>query len=184
MDPDHSTLPQLVPADAQGVAAEPAAPRLMVRLREALRVRHYSLRTEQAYADWAKRYIRFHGLRHPMEMGSAEVMAFLTYLAAERGVSSSTQSQAKAALLFLYRQVLGIDLPWTGELISAKSTRRLPVVLTPREVEQLLHELNGTMWLVVALLDGTGMRLLEGLRLRVKDIEFVRCSALPTCRPP
>lgn len=178
MDPDHSTLPQLVPADAQGVAAEPAAPRLMVRLREALRVRHYSLRTEQAYADWAKRYIRFHGLRHPMEMGSAEVMAFLTYLAAERGVSSSTQSQAKAALLFMYRQVLGIDLPWTGELISAKSTRRLPVVLTPREVEQLLHELNGTMWLAVALLYGTGMRLLEGLRLRVKDIEFVRRELL------
>jgi integron integrase len=178
MDPDPSTLPQTVPANAEGAAGEPAPPRLMVRLREALRVRHYSLRTEQAYTDWAKRYIRFHGLRHPMEMGSAEVMTFLTYLAAERGVSSSTQSQAKAALLFLYRQVLGIDLPWTGELISAKSTRRLPVVLTPREVEQLLHELNGTMWLAVALLYGTGMRLLEGLRLRVKDIEFVRRELL------
>lgn len=178
MDPDPSTLPQKVPAHPEGAAVEPAPPRLMVRLREAMRVRHYSLRTEQAYADWAKRYIRFHGLRHPQEMGSAEVMAFLTYLAAERGVSSSTQSQAKAALLFLYRQVLGIDLPWTGELIAAKSTRRLPVVLTPREVEQLLHELNGTMWLAVALLYGTGMRLLEGLRLRVKDIEFTRRELL------
>jgi site-specific recombinase XerD len=158
MDPDPLTLPQTVPAHPEGAAGEPAAPRLMVRLREALRVRHYSLRTEQAYTDWAKRYIRFHGLRHPMEMGSAEVMAFLTYLAAERGVSSSTQSQAKAALLFLYRQVLGIDLPWTGELISAKSTRRLPVVLTPREVEQLLHELNGTMWRAVAARSGCPTR--------------------------
>lgn len=153
-------------------------PKLLDRMREALRVRHYSYRTEQAYLDWARRFILFHGKRHPAEMGAAEVGAFLTYLAAERQVSASTQNQAKAALLFLYREVLGVELPWLGEVVQAKVSKRLPVVLTPREARALFDELNGTMWLIASLLYGTGMRLLEGLRLRVKDVEFERREIL------
>jgi integron integrase len=148
---------------------------LLPTLREAIRVRHYSLRTEQAYVGWVRRYVHFHGLRHPRELGAAEVEAFLTHLAGERNVSSSTQGQAKSALLFLYKHVLGVELPWLDEVVSAKASRRLPVVLTPREVRELLLNLEGgTMGLVAALLYGTGMRLLEGLRLRVKDVEFDR----------
>jgi integron integrase len=143
-------------------------------MREALRVRHYSYRTEQSYLDWARRYILFHRKRHPAEMGAAEVGAFLTYLAAERQVSASTQNQAKAALLFLYREVLGVELPWLGELVQTKANKRLPVVLTPREVRALVDELNGTLWLIVSLLYGTGMRLMECVRLRVKDVEFAQ----------
>ncbi|MEW6169575.1 MAG: integron integrase [Pseudomonadota bacterium] len=153
-------------------AAKP--PKLLDQMREALRVHHYSYRTEQSYLDWTRRYILFHGKRHPRDMGAEEVSAFLTHLATERRVSASTQNQAKAALLFLYKRVLGIELPWLDEVVQAKVHKRLPVVLTPREVRALLHELNGTMWLVASLLYGTGMRLLEGLRLRVKDIEFER----------
>nr|WP_320134174.1 integron integrase [uncultured Holophaga sp.] len=149
-------------------------PRLLDRLRECLRVRHYSLRTEQAYVDWARRFILFHGKRHPCEMGAEEVMAFLTHLATERRVSASTQNQAKAALLFLYRHGLGVNLPWLGEVVQAKEARRLPVVLTPSEVRILLDQLGGTMGLVARLLYGTGMRLMEGLRLRVKDVDFER----------
>ncbi|ODU11030.1 MAG: integrase [Rubrivivax sp. SCN 71-131] len=155
-------------------AAAPAAPRLLDRVREEIRVRHYSIRTEAAYVDWIRRFVRFHGRRHPREMGAGEVTAFLTALAVERGVSASTQAQARAALLFLYRQVLGIDLPWLDEVVIARTLRRLPVVLTPGEVRALLAEMNGTMHLVAALLYGTGMRLLEGLRLRVKDVEVAR----------
>jgi integron integrase len=149
-------------------------PKLLARVRDALRVRHYSIRTEQAYVDWARRFILFHGLRHPERLGAAEVRAFLTYLAVDRLVASPTQNQAKAALLFLYREVLGVQLPWLDEVIGAKLGRRLPVVLTPSEVRALLAELSGTMGLVAALLYGTGMRLLEALRLRVKDVEFER----------
>ena len=154
--------------------ASPKPPKLLDRMREALRVRHYSYRTEQAYLDWARRYILFHGKRHPAEMSAAEVGVFLTHLATERQASASTQNQAKAALLFLYGKVLGVDLPWLGEVVQAKVNKRLPVVLTPREVRALMDELNGTMGLIVSLLYGTGMRLLEGLRLRVKDVEFER----------
>lgn len=149
-------------------------PRLLDQVREQIRVRHYSIRTEEAYVDWCRRFILWHGKRHPKEMGAAEVESFLTHLAVERNVSASTQNQAKAALLFLYKEVLGADLPWLGEMVQAKRGERLPVVLTPGEVRALLAELNGTMWLVVSLLYGTGMRLLEGLRLRVKDVEFTR----------
>jgi len=124
--------------------------------------------------DWARRYILFHHKRHPQEMGAGEVAAFLSYLASERGVSASTQNQAKSALLFLYREVLGIELPWLDEVIAAKVSRRLPVVLTPTEVRRLLEATSGTLGLVISLLYGTGMRLLEGLRLRVKDVEFER----------
>jgi integron integrase len=177
----HQQQQQQPPHDS-GVAASRAdalapgpPPRLLPQLREALRVRHYSLRTEQVYVQWVRRFVHFHGLRHPRELGAAEVEAFLTHLAAARNVAPSTQGQAKSALLFLYRHVLGVQLPWLEEVVSAKAPRRLPVVLTPREVRDLLHHLDGgTMGLVAALLYGTGMRLLEGLRLRVKDVEFER----------
>jgi integron integrase len=135
---------------------------------------HYSIRTEEVYTDWVRRFILFHQKRHPKNMGAAEVEDFLSYLANERHVSSSTQNQAKAALLFLYKQVLDIELPWLDNITNAKPSQHLPVVLTPTEARALLHELSGTMWLVAALLYGTGMRLLEGLRLRVKDVEFER----------
>ncbi len=161
-----------------GQAVLPAPPRLLDRLREALRVRHYAIRTEQAYVDWARRYILFNGKRHPAELGADEVAAFLTHLAVERTVAPSTQNQAKAALLFLYRQVLDVELPWLDEIVAAKDTQRLPVVLTTAEVRALLHELNGTLGLVASLLYGTGMRLLEGLRLRVNDVEFERRELL------
>lgn len=149
-------------------------PKLLDRLRDKLRVKHYSIRTEHSYIDWARRFILFHGKRHPRELGAEAVEAFLTHLAVERNVSASTQNQAKSALLFLYKEVLGIDLPWLDDITSARASRRLPVVLTPREARLLINELSGTMGLVVSLLYGTGMRLLEGLRLRVKDIEFER----------
>jgi integron integrase len=160
-------LSQLPPASAR-------APRLLDQLRDSLRVRHYALRTEQAYVDWVKRFIRYHGVRHPREMGAAEVEAFLSHLATERNCSASTQNQAKAALLFLYKETLGVELPWLDEVVSARTRRRLPVVLTAREVRDLLHHTRGTTGLVAALLYGTGMRLLEALRLRVKDVEFER----------
>jgi integron integrase len=143
-------------------------------MRAVIRTMHYSIRTEDAYVDWARRYILFHGKRHPRSMGASEVGAFLTHLATERQVSASTQNQAKSAILFLYKHVLQVELPWLDEVVSAKRGDRLPVVLTAREVRELLHNTEGTMWLVCSLLYGTGMRLLECLRLRVKDIEFDR----------
>lgn len=152
----------------------PQPPKLLDQLRESLRVRHYSLRTEDAYVDWARRFILFHGKRHPREVGALEVQAFLTHLAVDRHVSPSTQNQAKAALLFLYRQLLNVDLPWLSEIIQAKRQPRLPVVLTPGEVRTLLDQMEGGMALVARVLYGTGMRLMEGLRLRVKDVEFER----------
>ncbi|HEX6017006.1 MAG TPA: integron integrase [Burkholderiaceae bacterium] len=162
----------LSPAPAPPPASPPA--KLLPRLRDALRLRHYSIRTEQAYVDWVRRFVVFHGKRHPARLGASEVQAFLTHLAVERSVSSSTQNQAKSALLFLYREVLLVDLPWLDEVVGAKPSRRLPVVLTPSEVRRLLAELSGTMGLVASLLYGTGLRLIEALRLRVKDIEFER----------
>ena len=152
----------------------PPPPRLLDRLRAEIRTRHYSIRTESAYVDWARRFILFHGKRHPLEMGAAEVGAFLSALATQRKVAASTQNQAKSALLFLYGQVLKVELPWLDEVVTARTQRKLPVVLTPSEVRALLHEMNGTAALVASLLYGTGMRLLEGLRLRVKDVEFER----------
>lgn len=149
-------------------------PKLLDQLRIHIRTRHYSIRTEQAYTDWARRFILFHGKRHPRDMGAAEVEAFLSHLAVERQVSASTQNQAKAAILYLYKQVLGIDLPWLAEVVQAKRPRRLPVVLTPAEMRELLLHVEGTAGLIVQLLYGTGMRLLEALRLRVKDVEFAR----------
>ena len=180
--PDSANDVAPAPRAANIAHAEPAAaaapPRLLEQLRATIRVRHYSIRTEDVYADWARRFILFHGKRHPRDLGAAEVGAFLTHLAVARQVAASTQNQAKSALLFLYREVLGVQLPWLDEIVVAKDRRRLPVVLTPAEVRALLHELNGTMGLVASLLYGTGMRLLEGLRLRVKDVEFDRREVL------
>ena len=155
-------------------STQPASERLLDQLRDRIRVKHYSRRTEKAYADWTRRYVVFHRKRHPRELGAADVEAFLSYLATDRQVSASTQNQAKAALLFLYKEILGVKLPWLDEIIQARVSRRLPVVLTTREVKTLLDEMSGTTWLVASLLYGTGMRLLEALRLRVKDVEFER----------
>lgn len=151
-----------------------SAPRLLDEVRRQIRIRHYAYSTERTYVYWAKFFVRFHRMRHPREMGAAEVEAFLSYLASERKVSASTQNQAKAALLFLYKAVLGIDLPWLRELVSAQGSRRLPVVLTRQEVKTLLEALQGTSWLIASLLYGTGMRVIEGLRLRVKDLDLER----------
>lgn len=150
------------------------SPKLLDRMRAEIRVRHYSIRTEETYLDWARRFILFHDKQHPKDLGANEVQAFLSYLALERNVASSTQNQAKSALLFLYREVLKVELPWLDEIVSAKNGKRLPVVLTPGEVRRLLNGMSGSMGLVASMLYGTGMRLLEGLRLRVKDIEFER----------
>jgi len=160
--------------NADDAPASSAQPRLFDRLRDELRVRRYALRTERTYVDWCRRFVIWTGRRHPRDMGEAEVTAFLTYLAVERSVSASTQNQAKAALLFLYKQVLAVELPWLDEVVSARVPRRLPVVLTPTEVRALLDETSGTTGLVASLLYGTGMRLLEGLRLRIKDVDLVR----------
>ncbi|QJD31466.1 integron integrase [Methylococcus geothermalis] len=155
-------------------APSPRPPKLLDQVRNKIRLKHYSLRTEQAYVDWARRYIFFHGKRHPAEMGAAEVEAFLTHLAVEGRVAASTQNQARAALLFLYREVLQQELPWLEGVEAAKESRRIPVVLTHGEVNALLDRLQGVHGLIGRLLYGTGMRLMEAMRLRVKDIEFER----------
>ena len=148
--------------------------KLLDQLRRALRVRHYSLRTEQAYTGWVRRYVRFHGMRHPNELGADELAAFLTYLAEQRHVSASTQSQAASALIFLYKHVLGADFGWIGGVVRAKSPRRLPVVFTREEVKEVLQQLDGIKRMIVTLLYGSGLRLLECLQLRIKDIDFTQ----------
>lgn len=152
----------------------PNSPKLLEQVQAKLRVKHYSIRTERAYLDWAKRYIVFHGKKHPKKMGAQEVEAFLSHLAVDGHVAASTQNQAKSALLFLYREVLEIDLPWLDNVTKARVPQRLPVVLTPTEVKRLLDRLEGTPWLMASLLYGAGLRLMECVRLRVKDIEFER----------
>lgn len=146
--------------------------RLLDQVRARLRVKHYSLRTEQAYVGWIRRFILANGKRHPRYLGGPEVEAFLTRLATERNVAAGTQNQALAAVLFLYREVLHQDLPWLDTVVRAKRPRRLPVVLTRAEVQQLFAELQGRGWLMAGLLYGSGMRLMECLRLRVKDVDF------------
>lgn len=155
-----------------------ASPRLLDQVRGKIRLKHYSLRTEQAYLDWIKRFIRHHGKRHPREMGAAEVEAFLTHLAVAGRVAASTQNQAKSALLFLYREVLEVELPWLDNVAPAKAPKRLPVVLTRNEVQAILGNMRGRHWLVASLLYGTGMRLMECLRLRVKDVDFAQGEIL------
>ena len=147
---------------------------LLERLREAIRVRHYSIRTEKSYVQWVKYFILFHGKRHPAEMGAEEIVAYLNHLAITRRVSASTQNQALNALNFLYKNVLGKDMGMLEGLIHAKRPRRLPVVLSRQEVASVLRELKGDNWLMAALMYGSGLRLLECLRLRVKDIDFDR----------
>ncbi|HXW96505.1 MAG TPA: integron integrase [Gemmatimonadales bacterium] len=146
--------------------------RLLDRVRQAVRLRHYSRRTEQAYVRWVLRFVLFHGKRHPAELGGEEVARFLSWLAEERKVSASTQTQALSAILFLYRNVLALDLPWMTEIVRAPARPRLPVVLSRDEVRAVLRRMRGLERLVVMLLYGSGLRLLEALRLRVKDIEW------------
>ena len=137
-----------------------------------IRLRHYSIRTEQAYLQWIHRFILFHHKRHPRDMGSAEVTAFLSDLAVRRNVAASTQNQALHAILFLYRDVLKLSLPWLDDVQRAKRPQHLPVVFTREEVRALLAQLQGTLWLMATLTYGTGFRLLECLRLRIKDLDF------------
>ncbi len=141
-------------------------------MRDKIRFKHYSIRTEQAYLDWIRRFILFHAKRHPAEMGAPEVAAFLTHLATVGRVAASTQNQALSALLFLYREVLGIELPWMENMQRAKRSQKLPVVLTVNEVRMLLAHMEGLDWLMASLLYGTGMRLMACVRLRVKDLDF------------
>jgi len=150
----------------------PQQPRLLDRVRAALRARHYSRRTEKAYVHWIKRYIFFHGKRHPAEMGAAEVTAFLTALAVRDRVAASTQNQALNALLFLYREILGVELPWLDGLVRAKRPQHLPTVLTREEVRTVLEQLDRAPRLMALLLYGAGLRLLECCRLRIKDVDF------------
>jgi integron integrase len=150
-------------------------PRLLDQVRAACRARHYSLRTERAYAGWVRRYVLANGKRHPRGLGQAELEGFLTALAVDGCVAASTQNQALSALLFLYRQVLGMDrVPWLEGVVRAKHPARIPVVLSRGEVRRLLAHIDGTCWLMAALLYGTGMRLMECVRLRVKDVDFDR----------
>jgi len=149
-------------------------PKLLDQVRDKLRVKHYAIRTEQTYVDWIKRYIYFHDKAHPKDLGAQEVEAFLTHLAVAGKVSASTQNQAKSAILFLYREVLEIQLPWLDNVTQAKAPKRLPVVLTVAEVQAVLARLKGSHLLIASLLYGGGMRLMEGVRLRVKDVDFSR----------
>ncbi len=149
-------------------------PRLLDQVRERIRYKHYSIRTERVYVEWVKRFILFHGKRHPREMGAAEVEAFLSNLANKGGVAAATHQQALSALLFLYKEVLNIDLPWLDQIGRPKKPRRVPTVLTSNEVQRLFAYLDGTHGLMARLIYGAGMRLMECMRLRVKDIDFER----------
>ncbi len=147
-------------------------PKLLNRLREALRARHYSRRTEQTYCHWVKRFIFFHHVRHPAEMAAPEINAFLTHLAVQEKVSASTQNQALSALLFLYRHVLARPIGDLGEVVRARRPTRLPVVLTRAEVKAVLGHLTGDKWLMASLMYGAGLRLMECLRLRIHDVDL------------
>lgn len=152
----------------------PLKPRLLDLVRTAIRTRHFSPRTEQAYVAWIKRFILFHGKRHPREMGVKEINAFLSHLAVARKVAAATQSQALSALLFLYREVLELEVPWLGDLVRATKPKRLPVVLSRSEVRALLAALDGPRRLMASLLYGSGLRLGECIALRVQDLDLER----------
>jgi len=145
---------------------------LLERVREAIRYKHYSIRTERAYVEWVRRFVIFHDRRHPREMGAEEVRAFLGHLTAELDVAAATNQQALSALLFLYHEVLDIDLPWLDNLTRPKKPKRLATVLSQAEVENLLAAMSGIHALMARLLYGSGMRLMECVRLRVKDVDF------------
>ena len=156
----------------------PPKPKLLDQVRDALRMRHYSYRTEESYVHWIKRFILFHRKRHPADMGKPEIEQFLTALAVQRRVAASTQNQALAAILFLYKEVLQREPGWLDDVVRAKRPQRLPTVLTHQEVEALLGALDGVSWIVAMLLYGSGLRVMECLRLRVKDIDFARSEIL------
>ena len=162
----------------QNTINQAQAPKLLDQVIAKMRVKHYSLRTEKTYIDWIKRYIWHFDKRHPKDMGAAEVEVFLTHLAVDRNVSASTQNQAKSALLYLYKEVLGVELPWLDNVTQAKVPQRMPIVLTQAEVQAVLSRMDGTMWLIASLLYGSGMRIMEVLRLRVKDIDFAQREIL------
>lgn len=153
-------------------ATLPTKPKLLEQVRQTIRRKHYSLRTEQTYVDWIKRYIFFHNKRHPAEMGAREMEEFLNHLAVEKKVAASTQNQALSALVFLYREVLRQQFDWMDNLERAKRPARVPIVLTETEVKRLLAHLDGQNWLMASLLYGSGLRLMECVRLRVKDVDF------------
>ena len=156
--------------------ASPQPPRLLDQVRESIRLKHFSLSTEKSYVYYIRDFILFHDKRHPKDMGSSEIRTYLSHLATNRNVAGSTQTVALSALLFLYRQVLGIELAYMDGIERAKRPQRLPVVFTRSEVKQILANLDGIQHLIASLLYGTGMRLMEGLRLRVKDIDFEYCQ--------
>ena len=157
-------------------ASPPAT--LVQAVRQAIRVRHYSYRTERTYVHWIRRYVAFHDRRHPREMGAAEVGAFLSWLANARNVAAATQNQALAAVLFLYREVLEVDLPWLTDVVRAKKARRLPAVLTQEECRRLLDAMEGRHQFMARLMYGTGMRINECLAIRVKDVDLARREIL------
>jgi integrase len=158
--------------DARINAGTAKAPRLLDQVRDAIRRKHYSPRTEETYVHWIKRFIYFHGKRHPREMGEAEATAFLNHLARDREVAASTQNQALSAILFLYKETLGQPLAWLEGLERAKRPVRMPSVLSREEARRLLANLHGTRWIMASLLYGAGLRLRECLKLRVKDVDF------------
>ncbi len=162
----------------QNTTNQTQPPKLLDQVVAKMRVKHYSLRTEKTYIDWIKRYIWHFDKRHPKDMGAVEVEVFLTHLAVDRNVSASTQNQAKSALLYLYKEVLCIELPWLDNVTQAKVPQRMPVVLTQAEVQAVLSRMDGTMWLIASLLYGSGLRIMEALRLRVKDVDFARREIL------
>jgi site-specific recombinase XerD len=167
-----------MPPEPAPALVSSAGPRLLDQLRGRIRVKHYSIRTEQAYVDWVRRFILFHGKSHPRALGAAEVEAFLTHLAVRRQVSASTQNQAKSAILFLYKEVIDKELPWLNGVVAARVSQHLPVVLSVDEVNTVLGRMRGTSALVARLLYGSGLRILECLRLRVKDIDFANHQIL------
>ncbi len=147
-------------------------PRLLDKVHAVLRIHHYSLRTEHSYVQWIKRFILFHKKRHPKEMGKLEVEAFLSYLATDKNVAASTQNQALSAILFLYKKVLNIEIDWVDNVVRAKRPKYLPVVLSPNEVKTMIRAMDGTYQLMAKILYGSGLRLMELLRLRVQDVNF------------
>jgi len=171
-------LRENAPRNRETVLVNGGKPKLLDQLRQALRSRHYSRRTEQTYCHWVKRYIYFHNVRHPAEMAEPEINAFLTHLAVKEKVSASTQNQALSALLFLYRHVIGREVSDLGEVIRARKPKRLPVVMTREEVKAMLANLSGDKCLMASLMYGAGLRLMECLRLRVQDIDLSRNEIL------
>lgn len=162
------------PTSYGGSPARSETPRLLDRVRRVIRSRQYSSKTEKTYTSWIRRYVLYHGKRHPSEMGPEEIRAFLSHLASDQHVSASTQNQALSALLFLYRHVLNAEIGWVDDIQPARRSQHLPVVLTRAEVAAVLRHLHGVSWLMASLMYGSGLRLMECCRLRVKDVDFAR----------